>query len=281
MRQCLGAIVLALMLASTAHATAPPIIPLQGVLTDASGTPISSAVIVQFNLYGASTGGSSLWNETQTITPVDGLFVAYLGAQTSVPLTVFRDNSTPYLGIKVGTDAEMPRVQVGTAPFAGYAQYCGSVAAVDVSALPAAVPVGPLTCGSEIVTGISATGELTCSPDKDTLGDLPCATNQVAKFNGTAWVCANLAPTISVTTASPTVIANGSACASADGPPCSTGVAVGGSCDLGTPVSGEMLAFGGLNATLTAFRCTVCELASGGVFSVAVTIRTHCMTIGQ
>ncbi|MBI5479544.1 MAG: collagen-like protein, partial [Deltaproteobacteria bacterium] len=82
MMQRFAALALSLFLAATAHAAAPQIIPLQGVLTDASGTPISTAVVVQFYLYPAQTGGSALWTETQTITPQDGLFVAYLGSQT-------------------------------------------------------------------------------------------------------------------------------------------------------------------------------------------------------
>lgn len=283
MMQRFAALALSLFLAATAHAAAPQIIPLQGVLTDAGGTPISTAVVVQFYLYPAQTGGSALWTETQTITPQDGLFVAYLGSQTAVPLTVFRDNSTLYLAIKVGTDAEMPRILLGTTPYAGFAQYCGSVGTVDVGALPDAVPVGPLTCGSQVVTGIDATGNLTCAADKDTLGGLTCSGNQVPKWNGSAWACASLVPQVQVTSfTSGSLTLGGWVCTGVTaGTPCSSGVAVGGSCSFNVTSGTAWVAVAGsaLNTGSNVWTCNMCNVTNVISVTGTLTVQTNCVTV--
>jgi hypothetical protein len=114
------------LLSISARAAAPAYVPLQGVLTDANGTPITSAVDVHFALFDAQTGGTQLWSETQSIAPqADGLFVAYLGEASSLDLVTFRDHGNVWLEISVATHPAMPRVDLGSTPFAGFAQYCG------------------------------------------------------------------------------------------------------------------------------------------------------------
>jgi len=186
------------LVCAVSWAAAPPLLPLQGVLTDQDGVPITTAVSVRFSLHTAQSGGSELWNETQSVTPVEGLFAAYLGSVTTLDLATFRDNGTVWLEVKVGADAAMPRVQIGSTAFAGFAQYCGThthafgdvTGTLPAGSLPAGVPVGALSCsGTQNVRGITSAGQLVCAAD--TLAALGCTQYQIPKWNGSAWACAS------------------------------------------------------------------------------------------
>ena len=68
-----------------------------------------------------------MFDETQTVTVDQGAFTVQLGAVSALDLSLF-DGSTLYLGIKVGSDAEMtPRLAFGSVPYAARAAECASV----------------------------------------------------------------------------------------------------------------------------------------------------------
>jgi hypothetical protein len=119
-----------LVAAGTALADAPAFLPVQGVLANADGTPVVGEVSLRFGLYTADVGGTELWNETQMVTPDDGFFTVYLGDITVLDLALFRDHEAVYMGVRVGGDSEMQRIQIGSTPFAAFAQYAGDAAAV-------------------------------------------------------------------------------------------------------------------------------------------------------
>ncbi len=74
---------------------------------------------VVFSLYTDETGGTAVWTETQSIAVVDGVVSANLGSATAFPSTLTFDGATYYLGVKVGSDAEMaPRRKIGAVPTA-------------------------------------------------------------------------------------------------------------------------------------------------------------------
>jgi len=125
---------LLLMLSPPAFSAAPDEVPLQGVLTDQNGAPLDGNLDVLFSIYAVQTGGSALWSETQTVAVQNGLFTVYLGRVDTLDLATFRDNGELWLGIQVGADPEMSRIQLGSTPFAAYAEYAGG--------LPAGVPAG-------------------------------------------------------------------------------------------------------------------------------------------
>ncbi len=95
-------------------------IPYQGRLADASGNNLAGTYPMVFSLYEAPTNGTPLWTEQWPSVQVsDGLFNVMLGSIAAIPQSVFVNKSTLYLGIRIGSDAEMtPRVQLGTVPFA-------------------------------------------------------------------------------------------------------------------------------------------------------------------
>ena len=101
-------VVLLLMFLSPTYALPPTTINYQGYLTNDTGSPLNSPpnVNITFRLYTTPSGGSMIWNETQTVEVANGLFNVELGIVT--PLNLPNDFNTPlYLGIEVETDGEM------------------------------------------------------------------------------------------------------------------------------------------------------------------------------
>lgn len=93
----------------------------QGRLLDNTGTAVDGVQLTfTFSLYTSASAGTAIWSENQSITPDKGYFSAKVGDVTAFPATIF-DGSQPtlYLGIKIGTDAEMaPRQELTSVPFA-------------------------------------------------------------------------------------------------------------------------------------------------------------------
>jgi hypothetical protein len=84
------------------------ILSFQGRLCAPDGKPLPDGpYVVQFAMYDADAGGTALWTETQGVTQVGGVFVAYLGSVTAFPADVFSAGDR-WLGLKVGGDPEMP-----------------------------------------------------------------------------------------------------------------------------------------------------------------------------
>lgn len=95
------------------QADVPQLINLQGVLQDSGGVPVTTIQSVLFNFWNASSGGTSLWSETQNVSPdANGLFSTALGTVSPIPDSAFWGTNL-YLGIKVGADPEMtPRQRI-------------------------------------------------------------------------------------------------------------------------------------------------------------------------
>lgn len=113
------AAVAAVLLAGPAWAAgAPRTLTEEGFLTDASGNPIEGTVAITFSLYAARSGGAARWSEPQLVTVTAGYFSALLGLTNPLPESAF-DGGVEYIGIKVGSDAEMtPRQPVASVPYA-------------------------------------------------------------------------------------------------------------------------------------------------------------------
>ncbi len=104
---------------SEALGDVPQLIGLQGALKDSSGNPVAGTNSVIFKIYTASTGGSILWTETQSVTTnSQGVFSVLLGAAIPIPDSVFRD-TVAFLAVKVGSDPEMtPRQRLVSVGYA-------------------------------------------------------------------------------------------------------------------------------------------------------------------
>ena len=128
--------VLFLAISSTAGATVSDYIPVGGVLTDLSGTPLDGDYDLVFALYDGETAATAVWTESYAALSIeDGLFTVYLGAVTPLDFTALIDASELWLGVTVGTDSEMDRIPLGSVPFAVEAyecQYIGDLAEADI-----------------------------------------------------------------------------------------------------------------------------------------------------
>lgn len=120
--------------APSAHAQVPALLPVQGTLTDAEGTPLAGRVPLRVALYDVASGGSPFHLEVVDVTADEGRFSFYVGATSPLDITAFRTRSTVYLGIAVGADQEMaPRTQIGSVPYAFTSQFADHAARADVA----------------------------------------------------------------------------------------------------------------------------------------------------
>jgi hypothetical protein len=105
-----------------APATPARVLSFQGRLTDASSNPINKTTTLRMGIYSSqtSTGSALLWQEVVTATPdKDGIFNILLGKGTSIPSTLFSQNSGLWLGVTVERTKELtPRQQIATVAFA-------------------------------------------------------------------------------------------------------------------------------------------------------------------
>jgi hypothetical protein len=96
-----------------AVADVPGKINYQGKLTDDLGNPVTLETEVTFALYTQGVGGGAIWSETQTVSVIDGIFNVLLGRLNPLQPDDFSAHPRAYLGVKVGSDAEMsPRPEI-------------------------------------------------------------------------------------------------------------------------------------------------------------------------
>jgi len=105
----------------------------QGKLVNSNGTNVTDGnYTIVFSLYNVSSGGTAIWTETDTVTTSSGIFQVALGSNSAFPGSVDFNNSSLYLGIKVGTDTEMtPRIRFSAVPYAFNASALDDVVATE------------------------------------------------------------------------------------------------------------------------------------------------------
>lgn len=111
----------------------PSLINYQGSLLDPStGDPVADGPYsITFSIYSSAVEVLPMWQETQTVVVQDGLFSVMLGSVWDFPPNLF-DGSERYLGVKVGTDAEMtPRQLLATVPYAFMAENAETLDGMD------------------------------------------------------------------------------------------------------------------------------------------------------
>ena len=105
--------------AQTVETTAgPPPIPLDGVMTDALGQPLTGLVSVIFALYGEQVDGVPVWVEIQIVqADPTGRYTTLLGATTALNVDVFASGDARWLGIQPEGQPEQPRVRFLSVPY--------------------------------------------------------------------------------------------------------------------------------------------------------------------
>ncbi len=179
---------LSILWASTALAV-PQAFHHQGRLLDTSGTPVNGVHQIDVTLHDAPTVGNPVWTQSFNPTLVDGYFDLRLqtGASGEVldPATM---SGALWVGISVDGNPEGARVPLASVPFAIRADTAANVDGGVVNA--SQVQIGGVVVLDS--NGLSNTdvpwNDLTGVPSD--LINLSCTTDQVARHNGTAWVCA-------------------------------------------------------------------------------------------
>ncbi len=156
--------IILIMLLQMPALAVPQIMSYQGKLNDKNGVPVSGVVTMTFTIYDAATGGNTLWTETWTgassVNVTNGIFNVALGSQTAFPATLF-SSDTLYLGITVGTDAEMiPRQQITSGSYAFKSKN------VEYN-----VPIGTIMAWAKNLTGVPVLPDGWVECDGQTLSD--------------------------------------------------------------------------------------------------------------
>ncbi len=175
-----AAVVFALLICVSAVADIPEVISYQGVLNDDAGVPVADDTYsITFRLYDVETGGSALWEETQSVSVLGGIFNVYLGDLVSLTGLDFLN---PYwLGIDVEGEGELiPRTRWTTVPYAGHAGFADTclegdedwvIDGDDIHHSPGNVGVGvaPVNGRFEVGTVGSTAGYFTNAARGDTV----------------------------------------------------------------------------------------------------------------
>lgn len=108
----------------------PGLLPVQGMLFDDEGAPVDEPVSVVFSLYEDVDAETFFFSETRVVDVDLGVFSTYLGETAALSMTEFRDRAEIWLGVAVGGDDEMDRVQLAPTAFAGFAHFADDAATV-------------------------------------------------------------------------------------------------------------------------------------------------------
>lgn len=102
-------------------ASVPQLLAYHGILKDSSGSFLTGTYSMTFRIYSASTGGTSLWSETQSSVSVSsGKFNVALGSVTALTLAF---DANYWLSVQVGSDSEMsPRFRITSQGYARMAE---------------------------------------------------------------------------------------------------------------------------------------------------------------
>lgn len=100
-----------------AFADVPHLIRYQGTAVDTQGVPLEGPYTLTFQLYGAETGGTTIWKETQANVPLtQGHFSVLLGSVTALSSL---DWAAPcWLSVLVNGEELLPRQPITSVPLA-------------------------------------------------------------------------------------------------------------------------------------------------------------------
>ena len=101
----------------------PRLLKFNGTLRDPVGKPRAGTVGITFSIYGDSSGGAPLWQETQNVQlDSHGRYTVLLGASTSggIPLDVFTSGDPRWVAVQVLLPGEepQPRALLVSVPYA-------------------------------------------------------------------------------------------------------------------------------------------------------------------
>lgn len=127
----------------------PQLINYQGKLTDSGGNSLNGEFSMTFLIYNDATGRTTLWNETQSVEVIDGIYSVELGSVSAFPADLF-DSGSLYLEVIIGTETLSPRQRLTSTAFSMKAGDADTVAGLTP---PEIVATSHGHDGSDITTG--------------------------------------------------------------------------------------------------------------------------------
>lgn len=170
---------------TAAEVVVPRLVNYSGKALDAQGRPLSGVAGVTFSIYKDQYDGAPLWLETQNVqADSKGNYTIQLGATKpeGLPLELFTSGEARWLGVRVNSGEEQPRVLLLSVPYALKAADAETVGGLPPSAFVLSTPA--TSNGSS-----SATPSTTVQPLAT--GTTPVTTaggtaNKLAKFDANA-----------------------------------------------------------------------------------------------
>jgi hypothetical protein len=157
---------------SSVSVSVPPVLQFSNVATDEGGTPLTGTVSITFSLYNSSQGGQPLWTETQNVHLGNaGQYSVYLGLTQAngLPTNLFTSGQAQWLGVKIESQAEQPRVFLVSVPYAMKAGDAATIGGLPPSAfVMAAPPAGSSTAAT--TTPDASASSLTPATNGDVTG---------------------------------------------------------------------------------------------------------------
>ncbi len=165
--------------AAAADAVLPRLFDVQGFIRTESGAPLQDNVRLTVTLYDAPAGGQVVYKEVLPVVEVTGgRFSVLLGTINELPERAFSDHASLYVGVRVGTEAELPLQRIVPVPYAFYAGRARAAGAADL-----AEDLDCTTCvgGGELEDGAVSASKLGAT----------CLPGEVLKsVGGGVWACA-------------------------------------------------------------------------------------------
>jgi trimeric autotransporter adhesin len=180
---------------SSLHAQAPRTFSYQGVLTDGSGTFIPDGNhSLTIRLYETASGGSAVYEESQNVAVIKGIFNTVIGSITPIPDSLPFDRAY-FLGVSIDGGTELvPRTAMSAAPYALFAKTAGVADSLSSNVTGVVISVnnqsGKLAfqgTGSTTVTNVGDVFTINSSDGSSSKWDLSgnTATDPAIHFIGT------------------------------------------------------------------------------------------------
>jgi len=195
----------ALLFAATpAFSLVPHLTGYQGRLLRADGTAATGTATVTFFVYAADTGGTPLWQESQTLGLSDGYYATFLGLVATPPGTLF-DGAARWLEVRVGSETLAPRQQIGSVAYAVTARSVAGGAA-DVTSLKVAGQTVVDDSGRLAGPARYSAGSGLAVDDATQVISLKfCASGQALVRDDSTWQCSPVGTMTSVSVTTPLV----------------------------------------------------------------------------
>ena len=149
-----------LLITPAAHADEVVQIPVQGALLSAGGGPVADGVYVLFvRIYDAEKAAKPVWQEAQSkVTVAAGHFTFMAGSvdDKGIPMALLVAGKPLWIGMQVGSDEELPRVQLGVVPYAVQARTAAAGSFPYAASSKVAGPATALDCSGCVVGAMVA-----------------------------------------------------------------------------------------------------------------------------